>query len=80
MTDPTATAAFVKKENPDADPGIFDFAVNLMKKDNLLGDQIGHIDDSRMKQLRDQLATIGQVKSDLDYKSAFTTKFEYDGK
>ncbi|TAM66552.1 MAG: hypothetical protein EPN48_15950 [Microbacteriaceae bacterium] len=81
LTDPSATAAFVKKQNPDADPGVFDFAVNLMKKDNILGTpDIGQISDARMKELRDQLAEIKQVKPDMDYKSAFTTEFLPSGK
>lgn len=76
LTDPTAVAAFVAKDSPDADPGVFKFAVDLMKTDNLLGTpNIGNIEDSRMKDLRDQLASIKQLKPDMDYKSAFSTKY-----
>ena len=80
FTDPTATKAFVLKVNPDYDPGNFDFAVDLLKSENLMGDKVGFIDDARMKELADQLVTINQLKSNADYKSAFTDKFYYAGK
>ena len=76
LADPTKSKALIMKTNPDGDAGVFDFAVDLMTKDNLLGDPIGQITDARMKELRDQLVSIGLLKSDFDYTKTFTTKFE----
>jgi NitT/TauT family transport system substrate-binding protein len=73
--------AAIKKDNPDITDEQIAFSFAKMKEYGLIdsGDAlklgIGAITDARVKDFYDQMVKAGVVKSDIDYKKAYITKF-----
>ena len=73
--------AAIKKDNPDITDDQIAFSINKMKEYGLVdsGDTlklgIGAITDARVKDFFEQMVKAGVVKSDVDYKKAYTIQF-----
>lgn len=78
VENPEKAKQLVLKTNPDMDPAAFDYAHEVIVKDDYLGAEIGAMTDDRWKTLRDQLAEAGLVPADMDYKKSFSTEFLTD--
>ncbi len=79
--DNTAANALIKKDNPDMTDAQLAYSVAAMKAHGIVdsGDAeklgIGAMTDQRMKAFFDQMVAVGLFKPDLDYKTAYMTKF-----
>lgn len=75
LTNPAPVKALVDKTNPNADPGAFDYAHNVILKGGYLGNPIGAMTDARWLELRNQMAQAGLVPANFDYTKVYTTQF-----
>lgn len=73
LADPAAGRQAILAANKDAEPGVVDFAVRTMRAGKWV--TAGTMTDARWRLIRDQVAEAGLVPKDMDYRSAFTTKF-----
>jgi NitT/TauT family transport system substrate-binding protein len=79
LEDPKPTLAVIKEANKDYDLDLGAQAA-MVEKPLLLNKGtdpkvLGQITDERMKTLYDQMRQAGVLKTDIDYKAAFTTRF-----
>ncbi|HLH50559.1 MAG TPA: ABC transporter substrate-binding protein [Roseiarcus sp.] len=71
----------IKKANPDMTDGQIAYSIAALKKYGIVdsGDAltlgIGAMTDGRMKAFFDEMAKVGLLKPDLDYKKAYTLRF-----
>ena len=71
----------IKKANPDMTDGQIAYSIAALKKYGIVdsGDAltlgIGAMTDARMKAFFDEMAKVGLLKPDLDYKKAYTLRF-----
>ncbi len=81
LGDPTPGNALIKKDNPQMSDAQLAYGVTQMKKLRLVtgGDAatlgIGAMTDARWKRTYDYMVSAGLLKSDTDYRNAYTLKF-----
>jgi NitT/TauT family transport system substrate-binding protein len=79
--DSSAANALIKKQNPEMSDDLLAYSVNAMKKYGIVdsGDAltlgVGAMTDARMKDFFDEMVRAGVVKSDLDFRKAYTAQF-----
>ena len=79
--DNSAANALIKKQNPEMSDDLLAYSVNAMKKYGIVdsGDAltlgVGAMTDARMKNFFDEIVRAGVVKSDLDFRKAYTSQF-----
>jgi NitT/TauT family transport system substrate-binding protein len=81
LSNPAPGNALIKKDNPQIEDDLLDFSVETMKKYGLVsgGDARTHgimtMADARWKRTFDFMVEAGLVRSDLDYRKAYTLDF-----
>jgi NitT/TauT family transport system substrate-binding protein len=81
MKDPSVAFTAINKLNPQITKELMAYSHDMMKTNNLVEDEdtakhgIGWISDERWKSHYDMLVANGLFPANLDYKSAYTTKF-----
>jgi NitT/TauT family transport system substrate-binding protein len=84
-SDNKAANALIKKHNPEMTDALLDYSVAKMKQFGIVdsGDAlklgIGAMTDARMADFFDKMARVGVVKSNLDYRKAYTLRFVNKG-
>jgi NitT/TauT family transport system substrate-binding protein len=79
--DNSAANALIKKQNPEMTDDLLAYSVNAMKKHGIVdsGDTltlgVGAMTDARMKDFFDEMVRAGVVKSELDFRKAYTPQF-----
>jgi len=79
--DNKAANALIRKHNPEMTNALLDYSVAKMKEFGIVdsGDAlklgIGAMTDARMADFFDKMARVGVVKSNLDYRRAYTLRF-----
>ncbi len=81
MMDPDPGIALIQKLNPQADDGWMKYSVSTMKELNVVGDGdaatsgIGTMTSDRWRQLAEFMSDVNLVKPDIDWRSAYTSKY-----
>jgi NitT/TauT family transport system substrate-binding protein len=79
--DNTAGNALIKKRNPEMTDDLLAYSVAAMKRYGIVdsGDAdtfgVGVMTDARVKAFFDEMARVGVVKADLDYRKSYTLQF-----
>jgi NitT/TauT family transport system substrate-binding protein len=83
--DNSAANARIKRDNPEMTDELIAYSIAKMKEYGIVdsGDTgklgIGAMSDARMQSFFDKMVAVGVVKSGLDYKKSYTTRFVNKG-